>query len=289
MKKRVIVPISIIVAIVILIVIGTRIVRIETDYNVAHDYDDIIKRGAINVAVNYSPISYHIEGDSITGFDFELLQMLSEVSGIEFNIHPEASYARSIDLLNNRTYDIVAQQIPITSENKQEYIFSKPLLLNKQVLIQRIDSTGNTDIRNQLDLKGCTLHIAQDTPTRLRIENLAQEIGDTIHICEMPDYGAEQPIILVATGEIDYAVCDEASAVIIAEEYDNIDYSTDISFTQFMSWTMRKESTSLCDSINSWLSVVQESDKYKQLYTRYFGTKSYYKHQRINNNTSQPL
>lgn len=288
MKRSVIVPISVIAAIVILIVIGTRIVHIENGRNVVHDYDDIIKRGAINVAVNYSPISYHVEGDSITGFDYELLQMLSEVSGIEFNIHPEASYAHSIDLLNNHTYDIVAQQIPITSENKQEYIFSKPLLLNKQVLIQRIDSTGNTGIRNQLDLKGCTLHIAQDTPTRLRIENLAQEIGDTIHICEMPDYGAEQLIILVATGEIDYAVCDEASAAIIAEEYDNIDYSTDISFTQFMSWTMRKESTNLCDSINSWLSVVQETDKYKQLYTRYFGAKSYYKHQRINN-TSQPL
>lgn len=267
---------------IILVVIATRLVYVGAQHhNSPCDYEQMAQRGVLNVAVLYSPLSYYIDGDSIGGFDYELLQLLAEKSGLKINIHPESSYAHSLELLDNRTYDFIAQQIPVTTRNKQEYIFSKPLQLNKQVLIQRTDSAGNKSIKSQLDLGGCTLHIAQDAPTRMRIENLAHEIGDTIYICEMPDYGAEQLIILVATGEIEYAVCDEANASIFAADYPTIDYSTDISFTQLMSWTMRKESVVLCDSINHWLSQIQNTRDYKELYTRYFGSKAYNKHLRI--------
>ena len=101
----------------------------------------------------------------------------------------------------------------------------------------------------------------------------------------MPDYGAEQLIILVATGEIEYAVCDEAQAASIASDYDNIDYMTDISFTQLMSWTLRQESVALRDSLDKWLSSIQESDEYRSLYTQYFGKNVYDIHQRINKAT----
>lgn len=281
MNKRKVQITSIVTVILIVAAIALYLTN-SNGYNQPRDYNEIIDDGIIHVAVNYSPLSYHIDNDSVSGFDYELLQLLSRYLPIQMELHPESSLSLSLDRLRNRDYDVVAQQIPITSENKQEYIFTKPLLLNKQVLIQRIDSTGNVAIRNQLDLGGCTLHIAQDAPTRLRINNLSHEIGDTIYICELPDYGAEQLIILVATGEIEYAVCDEAQAATIASDYNNIDYMTDISFTQLMSWTLRQESIALRDSLDKWLSVIQESDEYKSLYTRYFGKNTYNMHQRIN-------
>lgn len=250
--------------------------------NGPRDYPEIAETGVISVATDYSPLTYYVSDDTITGFDYELLQLISRRANLKVEITPEVSLSRSLDRLRRGTYDIVARQLPVTSENKQEYIFTTPLQLNKQVLIQRMDSTGNVGIRNQLDLSGCTLHIAQDAPTRLRIENLAHEIGDTIYICEDADYGAEQLIILVATGEIDYAVCDEAEARIIGGEYDNIDFQTDISFTQFMSWTLRKESGALRDSIDAWLQELQQTEDYKRLYTKYFGRSKYRLHNRIN-------
>ncbi len=281
MNKRKVQITSIVTVILIVAAIALHLTN-SNEYNQPRDYNEIVDDGIIHVAVNYSPLSYHIDNDSVSGFDYELLQLLSRYLPIQMELHLESSLSLSLDRLRNRDYDVVAQQIPITSENKQEYIFTKPLLLNKQVLIQRIDSTGNVAIRNQLDLGGCTLHIAQDAPTRLRINNLSHEIGDIIYICELPDYGAEQLIILVATGEIEYAVCDEAQAATIASDYNNIDYMTDISFTQLMSWTLRQESIALRDSLDKWLSVIQESDEYKSLYTRYFGKNTYNMHQRIN-------
>lgn len=285
LKKRIFF-IGIILTAILLALITTRLVVKNIADNKPCDYPTIAARGVMNVAVDFSPLSYHIDGDSISGFDYELLQMLSKYANIMIEIHPETGLSKSLDLLNHVTYDVIARQIPVTTENKQEYIFTKPLLLNKQVLIQRTDSNGNVAIRNQLDLAGCTLHIAQDAPTRLRIENLAHEIGNKIHIKELPDYGAEHLIILVATGEIDYAVCDEAKAAVIAADYDNIDYRTDISFTQFMSWTLRKESPILRDSIDSWLTRIQQTEEYKSLYTKYFGTNKYNKHRRISESSN---
>ncbi len=245
------------------------------------NYSEIEASGTLRVVTDYSPTTYYVENDTITGFDYELLQLLSQRSGLKIEIEPEVSLSKSLTALDNGVYDIMARQLPVTTENKQQYIFTTPLQYNKQVLIQRVDSNNHVAIRNQLDLGGCTLYIAQDAPTRLRIENLAHEIGDTIYICEDGYYGAEQLIILVATGEIDYAVCNETEAQTIGATYDNIDYQTDISFTQFMSWTLRQESVELRDSIDKWLQEIEESEAYKSLYTKYFGQSKYRTHRRM--------
>ena len=235
------------------------------------DYDEIAASGVLRVVTDYSPLTYYMTEDSLSGFDYELLQMIGKRTRLKIEITPEVSLTKSLEGLDNRSYDVIARPLPVTTENKQKYIFTKPLQLNKQVLVQRRDSTGNVAIRNQLDLGQCTLHIAQDAPTRLRIENLAHEIGDTIYIQEEPDCGAEQLIILVASGLIDYAVCDEAEARAIGDSYDEIDCKTDISFTQFMAWTLRQESTSLCDSLNLWIDEISHTDEYKALQKKYFG------------------
>ena len=44
----------------------------------------------------------------------------------------------------------------------------------------------------------------------------------------------------------------------------------------------KTEGVALRDSIDKWLSITQESDEYKQLYTKYFGKNIYNKHKRIN-------
>ena len=72
-------------------------------------------------------------------------------------------------------------------------------------------------IRNQLDLAQKTLHVVKGSPSILRIQNLGNEIGDTIYIKEIEKYGSEQLISLVAHGDIDYAVCDESIARAVAD------------------------------------------------------------------------
>ncbi|MBQ5750917.1 MAG: transporter substrate-binding domain-containing protein [Bacteroidaceae bacterium] len=268
-KKRLL----IIATLLTIAIIGILIIRHNST---PCDYPEIAARGVLNVGMFPSPLSYNADGDSIDGYDYQLLQMIGQHSGLEVKLHQEESFARCMQQLDNRTYDLIACQTPMTSDSTQDCIFSKPLSLNKQVLIQRTDSAGNVVIRNLLELHGCTLHIVQDSPTRLRIENLADEIGDTIYICDKHNHSIDSLIRLVATGAIDYTVCDEFVArVLIKEnkEFSKLDMNTAISFSQNYSWCVHPDCPLLLDSLNSWLSRYLESKEYNKIYRKYTGVK----------------
>jgi membrane-bound lytic murein transglycosylase MltF len=75
---------------------------------------------------------------------------------------------------------------------------------------------------------------------------------------------------MVARGDIDYAVCDQRIAEIAKSRFPEIDIKTDISFTQLQSWAVRKESTILLDSLNSWFGTIRDAGLYDRIYKRYY-------------------
>ncbi|WP_273390572.1 transporter substrate-binding domain-containing protein [Barnesiella viscericola] len=244
--------------------------RPKSEYH-PRSFEEIETDGVLRIVTDYTPLSYYLQGDSLTGFDYELARMVGQRSGLAIEITPEVNLSKSIEGLERGQYDIIARQLPVTSEIKEELAFTVPIQLNRQVLVQRKDNPSHKKlIRNQLDLARETLYIVSDAPTRLRINNLAREIGDTIYIQEEETYGAEQLIMMVATGEIDFAVCDKAIAQQMSKDYPQLDCNTDISFTQFQSWALRKNDSILLDSLNKWITDIQQEDRYKKLYDSYF-------------------
>ena len=157
-------------------------------------------------------------------------------------------------------------------EIKEKYLFTEPIVLDKQVLIQRTEAANNglKPIRNQLDLAGKTLYIPKDSPAQLRLQNLGHEIGDTIYVIEDELYSGEQLAIMVAKGDIDYAVCDQQTAVLSQKQLPEIDIKTDISFTQLQSWAVRKDSPILLDSLNSWLEQIRKNGTFDKIYKKYY-------------------
>ena len=104
----------------------------------------------------------------------------------------------------------------------------------------------------------------------MRLDNLSYEIGDTIYVKQDDTYEAEQLVMIVAAGEIDYTVCDEKLAVRMAERFPEIDIDTDISFTQLESWAVRKDSPQLLDSLNAWFKRFRETEKFRQIFNTYY-------------------
>ena len=103
-----------------------------------------------------------------------------------------------------------------------------------------------------------------------RLRSLADEIGDSINVVEIPDYEAEQLIGLVAEGEISYTICDENLAKVNLNYYDNIDVETAISFPQKIAWGVRKTSPDLLHVVNNWLVRFRKTKKYRIIYKKYF-------------------
>ena len=218
------------------------------------DFAQIRAEGTLKVVTNYNRLNYYLSGDTIEGVQYELIKQLGSYFGWETKIFIENDLQKSFDGLKSGKYDIVARNIPVTTELRELYAFTDPVELSKQVLIQNKNSE-NPPLRNQLGLAGETLYVNTNSPVKLRIRNLEEEIGDTIHVVESP-YDTEQLIMMVAHGEIKYAVGDLETVQLLAPRFKNIDYSTDITFTQLQSWALRKTSPDLLDSVNMWLQTV---------------------------------
>ncbi|MDR1456237.1 MAG: transporter substrate-binding domain-containing protein [Tannerella sp.] len=232
------------------------------------DCDDIRREGVLRIVTAYGPSGLYLAGDSTGGFQYELCRAIAQLAGIEVRLYPEMSLEKSFEGLFGQDYDIIAQNIPTTGELKESCLFTDPIVLDRQVLVQRNAAANNgvEPVRNQLALAGKTLHVPENSPVLLRLRNLQHEIGDTIRIVEDPLYAAEQLIIMVAKGDIDYAVCDRQQARAAQKQFPEIDILTDIGFTQFQSWAVRKTSPVLLDSLNHWFRVLRENGTCDRIY-----------------------
>lgn len=239
------------------------------------DYAAIAKEGILRVATEYNSISFYVDGDTVSGFHYELIEAFARDKGLEVRITPIMSFDERLKGLSEGRYDVIAFGILATSALKDSLLLTSPIVLNKQVLVQRKEA-GEDDslyIHSQLDLAQRTLHVVKGSPSILRIQNLGNEIGDTIYIKEIEKYGPEQLISMVAHGDIDYAVCDESIAQAVADSLPQIDINTAISFTQFYSWAVSKQSPALLDSLNTWLDAFQKEEEYQKIYKKYYDKK----------------
>ena len=235
------------------------------------DYAAIEKEGTIHVATEYNSIGFYVDGDTISGFHYELIEAFTKAMGLKAKLFPIMSFNDRLEGLSNGTYDIIASDLMATSEWKDSLLLTSPIILSKQVLVQRKSVKGDTlYIKSQLDLAGRTLHVVKGSPSILRIRNLSNEIGDTIYIQEVERYGTEQLMAMVAHGDIDYAVCDESIARASIDSMPQLDIHTAISFTQLYSWAVSKQSPVLLDSLNSWLKDFRQGDQYQRIYKKHY-------------------
>ena len=234
-------------------------------------YEEIIRSGVLRAVTEYNSISYHAQADSIGGLHYELLQAFAESKGLKTEITPEMSVEKRIEGIQLGIYDLLDNNVLISSERKDSLLFTSPILLSRQVLVQRKPTEMNDQnyINSLLDLAGKTVHVVKESPSILRIHNLSNEIGDTIYIKEIEKYGQEQLLAMVAAGDIDYAVCDESIALTAANDLPRLDFETTISFTQFYSWGVNIENTILLDTLNAWLKTYKETPAFEQLMKKY--------------------
>ena len=222
----------------------------------------------IDVAIEYSPLSYYTYGDTTGGFYYELLNLMSQTCDMKIKFHPIVSLKVALEGLDNGVYDFMAAQYPVTRENKELYLFTKALYLDKQVLVQR--NTGGISIRSQLDLAGDTVTIVKGSPMRDRIISLSREIGDTIYVISDSVYGPEQLFLMVASGDIKYAVINETIARKMASSHPNVDISQAISFSQFQSFVLNKDNAELKQRLDENIEKVKKLPQYNELVKKYF-------------------
>ena len=247
------------------VVIGCMVALSKCDRPVATATITPSGGDTLDIAIEYSPITYYTYDDTLGGCNYDLLRLVAHVPHRPMTFHPIVSLHKALDGLNSGAYDLMVAQFPTTAQNRAKYIFTDPIYIDQQVLVQR----SNTGIRSQLELGGDTVHVVKGSPMVERIAGLSREIGDTIHVITDATYGPEQLVMMVAAGDIKLAVVNKSIALALAQRLPQLDISIDISLSQFQAWTLAKDNAALRDSINRWLKAVPQQQR-QALQQRYF-------------------
>lgn len=252
--------------------------KTKTDTNVeiaSADLDDIVKRGRIRVVTDYNSTNYFVYKGRPLGYQLELLQALSNTLGIKLEIVVCNDVDKNFNSLLQGDVDLIAMNLTKTRDRSHKVAFTEHHCVTRQVLVQqKADDSQHSAptkiIRNQLDLGGKTIYVQENSSYVNRLKNLSNEIGDSIHVVEIPDYEVEQLIALVANGEIPYTISDENLAKINLNFYDNIDVETAISFPQKLAWAVHPGAMDLKDVVDNWLINFKKTNQYKRIYRKYF-------------------
>lgn len=231
--------------------------------NNRRDYADIQSEGVLRVAIGYGPTSLHVndEGD-MEGFHYQLIKQFAEEHGLTLELIPEMDLQKQDKLLMDGACDLIASGRPLTLYNDSVLRHTHPVTVDRQIIIQRKEEVNDTlcpHLKSQIDLAGRELCIPQGSPAKQRIHHLMEEIGDSIHIKEIPQYGSEQLMALVAHGDICYAVCEEHVVNAHIHQYPQLDTSLPVSLNQFYSWIVSAQSPVLLDSLNAWIMRHRET------------------------------
>ena len=244
------------------------------------DLSEILERGYINAAVDYSSTTYFVYRGEIMGFEYEILKMLEEYFKIRVNIIVLPSIEAAISRLNKGEVDIIAYPLTITKERKKIIAFTTHYSSQSQVLVQRkpqnwrdmkLHEIEKTLIRNQVDLIDKEIHVLNHSSYINALESLSEQIGGDIIIEEDdPNVDTEQLIKNVAEGKYDYTVSDENIAYVNKSYYPILDVETPVSFPRRIAWAVRMNAPELLDTLDFGLNRLKKAGMINILYGKYY-------------------
>ena len=247
--------------------------------------EKIRQEGSLRVLTEYNSTSYFLYRGQPLGFQFEMLQELANHLNLGLDVSVSNDLQRNFMDLQEGRVDLIAMNLTVTSQRKQDVAFTEPLLQTRQVLVQRKPlnwekmnqkQLESSLVRNQLDLAGKVVYVQAGSVYAARLHSLSNEIGGGIDIREV-NLDSERLIQRVAQEEIAYTVCDENVGLVNTTYYPQLDVGTTISFPQHVAWAVHPASDSLLKVIDQWVSEFRRTDTYAILYQKYFTNRHFYR------------
>jgi membrane-bound lytic murein transglycosylase MltF len=238
------------------------------------DLPEIIESGRLSVLTEKSSVGFKLQKDTVSGFQYEIIKAFADSLGLELVISQQNDIKKSIESLKDGDVQIVANFTPITTEFINDVNFTNSILNSKLVLIQQeftnSENKSSININTQIDLAGDTIFIPFNSGNYLRLKHLAREIADSIYIIEIKNTNTEEVVKLISEGKVKYTICPEHLARKMKLQYENINISLPISFTQGHGWMVNKESPQLLLKLNDFLEDFIGSSHYWELYRKYY-------------------
>lgn len=229
--------------------------------SVSQAADDAFKVG---MSGSYFPFTF-VEKDTLKGFEVDVMRAVAEQmdTDVEF---VTASFSGLFGMLESGRIDTIANQITITEEREQKYLFTQPYVYDgAQVVVK----SGNDEIEGVDDLVGkkVAVNLGSNYEQLLRELPYADEIDIRTY-----DSNIEQE---TALGRVDAFVMDRVSASQVIKEKP---LPLELAGTPFselrnaLPFRDTEAGRALRDDVDAALTALNESGKLTEISEHWFGS-----------------
>ncbi|OLS01493.1 transporter substrate-binding domain-containing protein [Tissierella creatinophila] len=207
----------------------------------------------------YQPFTYHNEKGELVGYDVEIGKAIAEEIGMEAKFM-EITWEGLLAGLDNGQVDIVVNQVGVTKEREEKYIFSEPYLYSYPALIVKSD---NDSINSFEDAKGLTTSLNVSSNYALIAEDYGIEI--------IPSETFSKDIELLLAGRTDVVVNDTvAFADYLKQKPDTpIKIAATLDKANTVAIPIRKKDVDLKEKINNAIITLRENGRLKEISEKY--------------------
>lgn len=214
----------------------------------------------------FAPMGFRDEKNEIVGFDIDIAKEVSSIVGFEIEFQP-IDWGMKEKELNSKNVDLLWNGYTITEARKEQVLFTRPYLDNRQIVLVPADG----GIKTLADLEGKTVATQAESSSEEAIF-AKPEIKDTFK--ELVTFSTyEECLRDMDAGRADAVVADEVliryyianhpeiDCVVIDEDFGDEEYGIGA----------RKDDTALVEAINNALDEIKASGKGKEISEKWFG------------------
>jgi L-cystine transport system substrate-binding protein len=210
----------------------------------------------------YPPFTFHEGGSGeLAGYDVEVAEAVADELGVDIEFE-ETQWDAIFAGLDAGRFDMIANQVSITPEREEDYVFSSPYTFSKGVIVV---NKGDDSIASFGDLEGKTT--AQSLTSNWY--ELAEDSGAKIENVE----GWVQAVALLEQGRVDATVNDELTYL----DYENSEGDTGIEIAATTddearnAFAFRSGSDDLAKAVDGALETLRKDGTLAEISEKYFG------------------
>ncbi len=218
----------------------------------------------VGMSGQYFPFTF-VEQDTLKGFEVDVMNAVAEEMGREVE-YQTAAFSGLFGMLGAGRIDTVANQITITEERQQVYLFSDPYVYDGA---QVVTKAGNDEINGVEDLKGKTVAVNLGSNFEALLRDLPY--ADEINI-KTYDSNIERD---TALGRVDAFVMDRVSASQIIKEKPlplQLAGPTFSQITNAYPFPDTERGRALRDEVNAALATLRDNGTLRAISEEWFGT-----------------
>lgn len=230
--------------------------------------DEVRSLGSLRVATINSPTSYYIgpSGEAV-GFEYDLASGFARFLGVQLDVRVAANPPEAAQLALSGDVHLAAAGLGVTTGRSRDLRFTHPLQTVVPTLVYRKDAPKP---QNLAELAG-TLRVVAGSANAEHLRKLRDTTSPQLTWDETADAEAEELLLAVANGELDYTIANSDLVAINQRYYPNLRTAFAIADAQPLAWAFSAQrDDSLLEAAEDYLEQLGETEL-SRIRDRYFG------------------